>query len=140
MLRKKTCVVLEGLHQEMYFAIGIADRAFADEQLECVVTAGLDGVHNPDSLHPLGRALDIRNENCDDLQKARIFEKLMRLERYGFQVVNEKAGQTAKTTAIHFHVEFQPVEKDHRVFWRLDDLWGIQSHLPPRSQGLPEGR
>ena len=121
MLRKKTSVILVGLHPELYFAMGIADRAFADEGLECVITAGLDGLHNPGSLHPLGFALDFRNENCDDLQKARIFEKLMRLQRYGFDVVNEKAGQTAKTTAVHFHVEYQPKPNDHRVFWRLDD-------------------
>lgn len=107
-----------GLQNRMYFALGIADRAFADENLECVVTAGTDGDHNPGSKHSLGMAVDVRNSQCTLDQHVRISAKLSRLEKYGFDVVDEKAGQTAKTTAGHFHIELDP--KPGEEFWRLE--------------------
>lgn len=106
------------LQSKMYFALGIADVAYADEGLECVITAGTDGDHNPGSKHDIGLAVDIRNSQCTQDQRIRILSKLKRLERYGFDVVDEGAGATAKTTAQHYHVEFDP--KPGEEFWRIE--------------------
>jgi hypothetical protein len=115
---KDTSVVVIGLSSEMYFAIGLADAAYADEGLECVITAGLDGSHNTGSLHPEGKAVDIRNQQCSEIQLGRIALKLQRLNKYGFDVVNERVGDTEKTTASHFHIEYQP--KEDEIFWHFE--------------------
>lgn len=114
---KDHTIVYKGFHPEMLFALGIGDRAFADENMDCIITAGQDGAHNPGSLHPLGLAVDIRSRDCTTEQRDRIFAKLQRLEDYGFDVIYEKDGATAMTTAVHFHIEFQP--KPGETFWKL---------------------
>lgn len=113
---KDVGVIVVGLRPEMYFALGIADRAYADEGLECVVTAGLNGDHNTGSLHSQGAAVDLSNKDCTAEQHLNILVKLQRLERYGFDVVDEQPGQTGKTTGPHFHCEFQP--KPGETFWK----------------------
>lgn len=115
---KDSGVLVEGLKPEMYGALFLADQAFADEGLECIVTAALDGQHNPGSLHSSGWAVDIRNSNCDPGQHDRILIKLTRLEKYGFDVVDEKPGATAATSNRHFHLEFDP--KPGEKFWHLE--------------------
>ena len=114
---KDHTVVYQGFHSEMLFALGIADMAFTDEKQDCIVTAGQDGRHNPGSLHPLGLAVDIRCKQLSEEQRDRIFAKIQRLEDYGFDVVYEREGDTAMTTAVHYHIEFQP--KLGETFWKL---------------------
>lgn len=97
-----------GLQPEIFFAAGLATLAFARRGHDCVITAGLDGDHNPGSLHARGLAVDIRNENLSSDDFDDVLGELRYLERFGFDVVNEHAGQTGKTTAQHFHVEYQP--------------------------------
>ena len=118
-LKDKT-VIVDGLVPEMYFALGIADRAYADEGLECVVTSARDAHHNPDSLHGQGKAVDLRNSNAYDDQRQRILDKLKRLERYGFDVVSEVVGSTPLTSGSHFHIEFQP--KLGEAFWKVQSV------------------
>ena len=120
---KDKSVKVDDLQGKMYFALGIADVAFADENLECVVTSGTDGDHNPNSLHARGYAVDIRNSNCNPDQLERIKTKLSRLDRYGYDVVTEVDGSTAMTTAQHFHIEYQP--KPGEVFWRMESSNGV---------------
>jgi hypothetical protein len=105
---KDAGVIVAKLKPEMYFALGIADWAFGVHGHDCVITAALDGKHNPGSKHALGLAVDIRNEQCDDAQKQVIFTMLQRLEKYGFDVINEEVGDTPATTATHFHIEYDP--------------------------------
>lgn len=120
MLKKKAAtVVTVGLVPEMFFALGIADRAYADEGLDCVVTSARDATHNPGSLHGKGYAFDLGNSTLYADQHQRVYSKLQRLERYGFDVVDEKAGDTPATTGPHFHIEFQP--KPGEKFWRMAD-------------------
>lgn len=116
---KDSGVLVVGLKPEMYFALGIADSAFAVEGLECVITAGTNGDHNANSKHPLGEAVDIRNSQCTIDQHDRILIKLTRLERQGFDVIDEKPGATVMTTGRHFHIELdiKPGEK----FWHVED-------------------
>lgn len=116
MLHKEETAIVDGMCPEMFFAFGIIEEEFAKETLEATLTAGRDGDHNPGSLHARGYAGDFRNSNCTPDQEARIFAGLQkRLERRGFDVINEAAGQTAKTTAKHFHIEYQP--KPGEEFW-----------------------
>lgn len=105
---KDNTVMVSGLHPEMYFALGVAEYSFSAYGEECVITAALDGEHNPGSKHPLGLAVDIRNANLETEIRLGLFLKLKRLERYGFDVIDEKPGQTGKTTAGHFHIEYDP--------------------------------
>lgn len=109
-------VKIEGLKAEMYFALGVADRAFADEGQECIITSACDGTHLPDSKHYAGEAVDLRNKQLSDDQKTRILAKLERLERYGFDVIDEAPKATANTTGQHFHVEYDP--KQGEKFFR----------------------
>lgn len=115
-VRLKPTVQINKLAPQLYFALGIADQAYADEDEDCIVTAAQDGQHNPNSLHPKGLAVDIRSNNLNTEQHDRILLKLQRLERYGFDVVDEGAHATAATTAIHFHIEYDPKGV---VFWKV---------------------
>lgn len=105
---KDNTVNVEGLHPEMYFALGLAEYAFAAFGKECVITAALDGEHNPGSKHPLGLAVDLHNADLETEIRLGLFLKLRRLERYGFDVIDERPGQTGQTTAAHFHIEYDP--------------------------------
>lgn len=120
---KDSSVLVTGLKQEMYYALGVADQAYADEGLECVVTAALDGKHNAGSLHSMGAAVDLRNSNCTEEQRSRILAKLERLEKYGFDVVSEVPGSTAATSGEHFHLEWQPKVGE--------SFWHTAQSLPP---------
>lgn len=115
---KDSGVLVEGLKPELYFALGIADAAFSAEGLECVITAGTNGDHNTNSKHPLGEAVDIRNSQCTAEQHDRILTKLARLDKYGFDLGDEKPGATVMTTGRHFHIELdiKPGEK----FWHSE--------------------
>lgn len=114
---KDAGVLVAGLRPELYFALGVADQAFAEEGLECVITAGTNGDHNPNSKHPKGEAVDIRNAQCSSLQHDRILVKLTRLEKYGFDLVDEKPGATLMTTGRHFHIELDI--KPGETFWHV---------------------
>ncbi len=105
---KDSTVNVAGLRSVMYFALGIADAAFVYAGKDCVITAAVDGEHNTGSKHPMGLAVDIRNVELDPVMHDLVFHKLQRLELYGYDVIDEKANQTGKTTAPHFHIEYDP--------------------------------
>ena len=115
MLHLKEGVVVDGLAQEMFYALGLADQAYADEGLECIVTSAKDSHHNVNSIHGQGLAVDLHNSDLQPDQYDRIWLKLKRLEKYGFDVIKEVPGSTAATTGPHFHIEFQP--KSGETFW-----------------------
>jgi hypothetical protein len=99
------------LTHEMWFAIGSANALFElHAQAPCVVTSLLDGTHNPNSLHPKGRAVDLRTKHITVKQAELIFSFLQHvLEPCGFDVVWEGGvGATPATTGAHIHVEFDP--------------------------------
>lgn len=114
---KDLSVIVTGLQWQIAYALGVAEQAFADEGLDCIVAAGINGQHNAGSLHAQGLAVDIRNSSCTAEQHERILGKLARLNNYGFDVVDEKPGATQATTGQHFHIEFQP--KPGEKFWHV---------------------
>lgn len=120
LLLKSTAVIHEGLKPEMYFALGVASALKLQMfGLNCVVTALLDGVHNPGSLHPQGLAADIRTLDLTEQQAIEFMTALKAtLEPMGFDVAWEGGiGATPATTGQHAHVEFQP--KTGEQFWHV---------------------
>ena len=114
MMLLKQGVIHEGLQPEMYYALGTAAALKSNMfGLNMVVTALLDGEHNPGSLHPRGQAADLRTH---DLKPDEIKEWFMamnsELNPLGFDVVPEGGADpvTPFTTGAHIHVEFQPKE------------------------------
>jgi hypothetical protein len=95
---------------EMVYAIGIAGQAYAKYKYDCILTSLLDGKHNCGSLHPEGKAADIRSKNMPVNVAMHVFEELKTfLSPIGFDVVWEGAkGATPATTAMHIHIEFDP--------------------------------
>lgn len=118
---KDASVKYDGLAQEMYYALGVA--AALKRQLfgkDLVVTSLLDGVHNSGSLHPLGRAADLRTIDLTSDERAQWYGALRSaLRPMGFDVVWEGCpGATPMTTAAHVHIEYDP---KGRQFWQRAD-------------------
>lgn len=106
-----------GLCPEMHYALGVAailkHRMYG---LNMVVTALTDGQHNPGSLHPLGKAADLRSNDLSPTEFISWMEAIKaELEPMGFDVVPEGPHSTLATTAQHVHIEFQP--KAGEKFW-----------------------
>lgn len=120
LILKDSSVIHDGLVPEMHYGLGVAAalkyRLFG---LNCVVTALLDGVHNPGSLHPLGRAADLRARDLREDEAILWYEAIKQeLEPMGFDCVWEGGvGATPVTTGAHVHLEFQP--KAGESFWHL---------------------
>lgn len=116
---KDAIVKYDGLAPEMYFALGVASalkrQMFGED---CVVTSLLDGTHNPGSLHPLGRAADLRTLDLIPRDRESWFAALCAaLARMGFDVVWEGGvGATPLTTGAHIHIEYDP---KGRTFWSV---------------------
>lgn len=108
MLKLKDGVNIVGLQASMYFAACCATLAFDSVGQDCELTAAVDGDHNSGSLHSKGLAIDVHNLELNLEEHANVYALLRFLERYGFDVVDEHANQTGKTTAPHFHIEYQP--------------------------------
>lgn len=101
---------------EMMYALGVA-AALKQEMfgLNLVITSLLDGHHNDGSLHPMGRAADLRDNDLKADEQVRWFQALKdELGPMGFDVVREKVGSTAATSGFHVHIEADP---RGRRFW-----------------------
>jgi hypothetical protein len=101
----------EGVCREIWYGIGIvAGLKKVLYQRDLVVTALTDGVHNPGSLHPLGKAADLRIKDMTEIEAQQLmrFSKQL-LEPLGFDVVFEGGKEaTPVTSGAHIHIEFQP--------------------------------
>lgn len=116
---KDATVKVEGLVPEMFYALGVAaalkHRMF---DLNTVITSALDGEHNPGSLHPLGRAIDLRTNDIKPQDAISWFESIKsQLYLLPFDVVWEGGvGATPATTGAHIHIECDP---HGRTFWHV---------------------
>ncbi|MCU1284484.1 MAG: hypothetical protein JWO13_834 [Acidobacteriales bacterium] len=115
MFALKNGVKDEGVHREIWYAIGIAEAVYAEFGAMLVVTSLTDGTHKNGSLHPSGRAVDFRVKNLSDKERMDAFERIKaKLEPLGFDVVPEGGvagaadANTALTTGAHIHVEHDP--------------------------------
>lgn len=73
---------------------------------EITVTAVLDGLHKEGSLHPLGKAVDIRSHVYSKELIAKILQKFTERHRNEFDLLWEDAGLPNE----HFHLEYDPKE------------------------------
>jgi hypothetical protein len=99
----KPGVDLRGLVPQMAIAYIIACVVYNKHQCveQCVITSGVDSVHGPNSLHPLGKALDLRTNTLSGDVALMIHHDLKQALGGQFDVVLEKD---------HIHVEFDPKE------------------------------
>ena len=96
----KSGVDLRGLSPQMAIAYTIACRVYG--QYNCVITSGSDGKHGPNSLHYVGKALDLRTNNLPPQAVQSIVDRLKEALGAQFDVVLE---------SNHVHCEFDPKEK-----------------------------
>lgn len=100
-MKVKRGVSLDGLFPQMYYALGVMQQIFLiSHQGDLVITCTKDGGHCPRSLHPEGRAVDIRTRDLGP-EAASAMERRCDyfLSPLGFDVVLE---------ADHLHVEYDP--------------------------------
>jgi len=100
MLILKSGVRLEGLRPEMAVALLAAERVYAEQKLDCVVTSCIRPAVAKKSFHPDGRAVDIRISNIPKRAlTSEIHKRLRAALATQFDVVLERD---------HIHVEFDP--------------------------------
>jgi len=100
----------DGVCREIWFALGVAEGIHtALFGAELIVTSLRDGTHNHGSLHPGGRAADVRTSDLNDEQVRDFIAHLKNaLARDGFDVLREVLGSTPATTAAHIHIGYAP--------------------------------
>ena len=106
MKRKSKSVSLDGLHLAMRLVLKLVDEIWDDYGQEAVITAGTEVfdtegnlIHSSGSLHPFGRALDIRTNYFSEEDKIRVAQDLEDELGSDYDVVLHKS---------HLHVEYQP--------------------------------
>lgn len=99
-MKIKNGVRLNGLKIEMRKVLLEADRIWASENKELVITSGLDGTHSAGSLHYYGYALDLRTRYFSDRKINGIASRLRDALGKDYDVVIHKT---------HIHVEFDGV-------------------------------
>ena len=97
----KQGVKIAGLHPKMQIALDWAQEVYEESLTPLVVTSAIDGEHMENSLHYVGKAVDIRTYNLPRLQSVfRAHAKIKKgLEDLGFDVILEKT---------HIHIEYDP--------------------------------
>jgi len=106
-IRIKQGAVIQGLHIEMHRVLKLVPKVWAEFGYLpwAAVTSGLDGEHGWDSLHPFGRAVDLRTwkndagEQIDLPTKQKMARRLQTLLGTDYDVVVE---------GDHIHVEYDP--------------------------------
>ena len=107
-IRKDESVKLDRLQECMRPALRIICKVYSQfGQNQVMITAGNEvfdengvWIHSPESLHPYGLALDIRNNVFPDEDKLIVYKMLRdELKPLGFDVIMH---------STHIHVEYDP--------------------------------
>ena len=100
----KSGVDLRGLTPQMAIAYTIACKVYG--QYDCVITSGNDGKHGPNSLHYVGKALDLRTRHLHGQAIQQIVDRLREALGDQYDVVLE---------SDHIHLEWDPKDKQVAV-------------------------
>jgi hypothetical protein len=92
-----------------FYILAAVANASHDFKFDVTITAGEDGKHMTNSLHYVGRAIDVRSKNFPDniMKYTFLNDVLSRLNKNGrkdYQGFIESIG----TDNEHFHFEFDP--------------------------------
>lgn len=97
MLKFKTGVNIDDVHQKTYSAMMICCIIYSFYNLDCVVTSVKDGKHMAGSKHYIGKAFDLRIRQMTVYYRAQIFKKLKIALGKNYTVLLEKD---------HFHIQY----------------------------------
>ena len=99
-MRLKTGTTQDGVQPAVWYAIGIAERIYAVEGCQLVITSLTDSKHMKDSFHYRGLAFDIRTRDLNANKLDIIYRNLLHaLGPIGYDVILEKD---------HIHIEYDP--------------------------------
>jgi len=110
-LRVKEGVSIRGLQPQMFHAWNVAGEVYEEvSNVDCILTAGVDGRHGHGSLHYVGLAIDLRIRNLDGSDE--ITAATMRKVAVAKEHLKERLGPEYDVVleSNHFHIEFQPKE------------------------------
>src|SRR5574342_91634 len=100
-LSLKPGVLFEDIHSRIIDALPIIDAICVKHGIPFVITAARDGVHKANSLHYVGRAIDIRTRDLPPLSRPEFHFDIQTALGSDYDVVLE-------TKSPHVHVEFDP--------------------------------
>lgn len=107
-MRFKPGVGIRDLTPQALLAMGVVERVALSHfglGYEPTITSCDDSVHGPRSLHPTGRAIDVRTKDILPRDKTAFVEEITkRLNGIGFDVVYEDDGGPQE----HIHIEYDP--------------------------------
>ena len=98
-MRIKPGASVKGIQPEMAVALIVIDSAYSQIGVEAVLTSGTDGAHGVHSLHPDGKAVDIRTNNVHAAALPDLVCNVKGMLGPEFDAVLE---------SDHLHVEFDP--------------------------------
>jgi len=111
-MKVKPTVKLDGCCFEIGYAASVVEETInkvATGRVACVLTSAHDSTHHDDSLHYVGRAIDVRTREMSNSQQQEVLNVCkLKLGPLGFDVVLEKD---------HLHIEYDP--KSGRAFAQI---------------------
>ncbi len=95
----KTGVKIQGIRNELLYALNVADKIYSSFGEELVITSLVDGGHGVGSFHYNGLAADLRTRYFDRPTQERVHLRLIKSLGNDYDVILEPD---------HIHLEFQP--------------------------------
>ena len=98
-LSLKPGVLFEDIHSRIIETLPLIDRIYLSFGFNGVITSARDGKHMANSLHYVGKAIDLRTNFFSPLQRPEFHFELLSALGSDYDVVLEKT---------HVHLEFDP--------------------------------
>ena len=99
-MKLKDGVLWQDMHPSMWYARWVAELCCRKKAgRDCIITSARDGKHSTNSLHYVGKALDMRTRDLTDAQIQALAGELREWLGPDFDVVVERT---------HIHVEYDP--------------------------------